>query len=354
MGVAVPVVAVSIMVMAACGSSKDTSTPATTAASAKPAYAAALESTINEVMKANVIPGAVVMVRSPSQGDWTATFGTRAIGKNEPISVGDYFRIGSNTKTMTSTVILQLVQEGKLKLDDPVSKYRQGVPNGDQITIAQLSDMHSGLYSYSFDRGWNETLDREPAKVWTPDELLAIAFSHPVNFAPGEKFEYSNTNIILLGVIIEQLTKMSVSEAFQKRIFEPLGLKHTSLPLPADASIPDPHPQGYSFGTNVSTIDTFALPAAEQAAAVAGTLKPNNETDANPSWAWTAGGGISTADDLVVYVKKLVGGGLLDAATQKIRLDSIQPTAPGAAAGYAWALPRSVRSSAMTARSPGS
>src|SRR3546814_20200909 len=96
-------------------------------------------------------------------------------------------------------------------------------------------------------------LDIDPNKVWTPEELLAIAFSHPVNFAPGEKFDYSNTNIILLGLVIEKITKMSAAENFQQRIFEPLGLKHTSLPAATDHSIPDPHPQGYAFGTNVST-----------------------------------------------------------------------------------------------------
>ncbi|PBC45344.1 serine hydrolase [Rhodococcus sp. ACPA1] len=341
--IAASLVAAAVMTVAACGTSQPTSTQSATATTGtEPAYAATLEPLIDRLMKDNAIPGAVVLITSPDQGDWSATFGTTTIDENKPMSMDDHFRIGSNTKTMTSTVILQLVQEGRLSLDDPVSKYRPGVPNGDKITIAQLSDMHSGLYSYTFDPQFNATLDRDPDKVWTPDELLAIAFSHPVNFPPGEKFDYSNTNIILLGVIIEQLTGRSAAEAFAQRIFEPLGLEHTSLPAPADSSIPEPHPQGYSFGTNVSTIDTYALPADEQAAAVAGTLKPNNETNANPSWAWTAGGAISTVADMATYVKALVGGGLLDEQTQKIRLDSIQPTDPAnpTAAGYGLGIAR--------------
>ncbi|MFI6366031.1 serine hydrolase domain-containing protein [Nocardia sp. NPDC050630] len=283
---------------------------------------------ITTLMKDNAIPGAVVIVKSPKQGNWTAAFGTRAIDSNEPMAVDDYFRVGSNTKTMTSTVILQLVQEGKLSLDDPIDKYWPGVPNGDRITIAQLNEMRSGLYSYTFDPQFNAALDNEPQKVWTPEELLAIAFAHPVNFQPGEKFEYSNTNFILLGLVIEKLTKKTATESFQQRIFEPLSLKHTSLPAPTDSSIPEPHPQGYAFGTNVSTIDTYALPPAQQAEAVAGTLKPGNQTNINVSWAWTAGGAISTADDMATYVKALVGGGLLDAKMQKIRLDSIAPIDP--------------------------
>ncbi len=305
-------------------------------------YAVTLQDQIPRLMKEHVIPGAVVLLRSRDKGDWSATFGTREIGKDVPLSTDDYFRVGSNTKTMTSTVILQLVQEGVLELGDAVSAFWPGVPNGDTITIAQLSEMRSGLYSYTFDREFNETLDREPQKAWTPEELLAIGFSHPPNFDPGERFEYCNTNTVLLGVIIEKLTEMSASDAFKQRIFEPLGLRHTSLPDRTDSSIPDPHPQGYAFGTNVSTIDTYALPPAEQAAAIAGTLKPNNETNANPSWAWTAGGAISTVGDLATYVKALVGGGLLDEKRQKIRLDSIQPTDPANpdAAGYGLGIAR--------------
>jgi D-alanyl-D-alanine carboxypeptidase len=129
---------------------------------------------------------------------------------------------------------------------------------------------------------------------------------------------------------------MSASQAFQERIFTPLGLTHTSLPEAADSSIPQPHAQGYSFGSNTSTVDTFALSAEDQKRALAGTLLPNNETMANPSWTWTAGGAISTVEDMKTYVTALVDGGLLDPATQKIRMDSIQPSNPAAptAAGY--------------------
>ncbi|MFD4441965.1 serine hydrolase domain-containing protein [Nocardia sp. NPDC058519] len=337
--IAVFVATAGLFIAAGCGTSPDSGGSATRTPSgsqAEPAYATTLRPVITQLMKDNVIPGAVVVVKSPKDGDWTETFGTRVIGANDPMTVDDYFRIASNTKTMTSTVILQLVQEGKLALEDPIAKYWPGVPNGDRITIAQLSEMRSGLYSYTFDPQFNAMLDSDPNKVWTPEELLAIAFSHPVNFAPGEKFDYSNTNIILLGLVIEKITKMSAAENFQKRIFEPLGLKHTSLPAAEDHTIPDPHPQGYAFGTNVSTIDTYALPPAEQAAAVAGTLQPSNATDESPSWTWTAGAAISTVDDMATYVRALVDGGLLDEKTQRVRMDSIQPIDPAApdVAGY--------------------
>jgi len=276
--------------MLVVGISSAPSRGATTAlaVSGNPAYATTLHTQIESVMKANVIPGAIVFIKSRDKGDWRATLGTGEIGKTAPLSMNDSVRIGSNTKTMTSTVILQLVQEGKLKLSDPISKFRPEVPNGQNITIEHLATMRSGLYSYTFDLGFNETLDKNPQKAWTPDELLKIAFSHPSNGPPGKKFDYCNTNIVLLGLVIERLTGTSARDAFQKRIFEPLKLTHTQLPAASDSSIPDPHPQGYQFLSNVATIDSYAVPPAQLAATLNGTLSPLNQTNANPSWAWTA------------------------------------------------------------------
>ena len=300
----------------------------TSAAPTEPGYAAAVRQKVSATMAANVIPGAVVRISSPTQGEWTAAFGTGTIDRDDPLTAADHFRIGSITKTMTSTVILQLVQEGKLALTDPIGKFRPGVPNGDRITIADLSEMRSGLYSYTFDPGFNQTLDSDPAKAWTPDELLAIAFAHPPNAEPGTTFEYSNTNIVLLGLVIEQLTGEPLERAFADRIFTPLGMTQTSLPVRTDTAIPSPYAHGYSFGTNVSTMQSYALPPSQQSAALAGTLKPRDETNANPSWAWAAGGAISTVSDLFTYVQALVGGRLLNPATQKVRMDSIRPPDP--------------------------
>lgn len=310
----------------------------TSARGHRPGYAVTLQRRIPQVMKANAIPGIVVLIRSPSRGNWSHTFGTAVIGKHVPMSLRNRFRIGSNTKTMTSTVILQLVQEHRLNLNDPISKFVSGVPNGQHITIAELSEMRSGLFSYTFDPGFNATLDRRPRKAWTPRELLRIAFSHPADFAPGTQYEYSNTNIVLLGLVIQKLTHMSASRAFQQRIFRPLGMTHTVLPQRTMWAIPGPHAQGYQFGTNVATIKSYALPPAQRRAALSGRLKPVNDTRASPSWAWTAGGAISTPADLARYVKALVGGGLLDRRLQRLRLHSIRPIVPGQRNGVGYGL----------------
>lgn len=334
-GRVLPAVVVCALAVALAGVTSNGSADAAAAKPAKqPAYATELAQSLPAAMKENAVPGIAVLIDSPSKGNWRATFGTAEIGKQVPMKMSNLFRIGSNTKTMTSTVILQLVEEGKLKLNDPIGKFVPGVPNGKKITIRELAEMRSGLFSYTFDKGFNETIDKTPKKAWTSSELLKIAFSHKPNFAPNAQYEYSNTNIVLLGVVIEQLTGETASEAFQERIFGPLKMKHSSLPEPSEWKIPGPHAQGYQFGTNVATIESYAVPKAELSAALDGSLKPLDYTDASPSWAWTAGGAISTPSELATYAKALgTGKGLLSPKMQKVRLNSLRPIVPGAKSG---------------------
>ncbi|MGZ4662194.1 MAG: serine hydrolase domain-containing protein, partial [Arthrobacter sp.] len=163
-----------------------------------------------------------MLLRTPA-GELTFTYGVRTLGGTDPVTVADHVRIGSVTKTWTTTVILQLVQEGKLKLSEPVAKYRPDVPNGANITIEQLLNMRSGLYNYTEALDVNQALDTDPRKTWTTDELLAIAFKNPPYFAPGQGFHYSNTNTVLLGLIAEALEGKPLAASFRSRLFIPLG-----------------------------------------------------------------------------------------------------------------------------------
>jgi D-alanyl-D-alanine carboxypeptidase len=318
------------------------STAAPPAAPAPPAYAATLQPQLEQLARDLLVTGAVVQVRSPQHGDWTTTIGTKTYRGTEPVEVADHVRIGSVTKSWTGTVVLQLVDEGKLRLDDPVAKYRPDVPNGGNITIEPMLSMRSGLGNYTTDLALNERQDADPGAVWDPEELIRIGLAMPVKFPPGQGFFYSNTNTVLLGRIVEQITGNPLATEFERRIFSKVGMGQTSFPALTSNGLPDPHPQGYTYGTNVETIDTNVLPPEKQAAARAGTLAPMDVTLANPSWAWSAGAGISTADDLTRYVKALVGGGLLSPAMQKTRLDSVRPTDPAApdGPGYGLALAR--------------
>jgi D-alanyl-D-alanine carboxypeptidase len=275
-----------------------------------------LQPQIEAQMKAMQVPGAVIFVQGAGSESWTASLGTSNLTTHAPMSLDMHFRIGSITKTFVGTVILQLVDEGKIKLDDPISKYQPEVPNGNNITVREVLDMSSGLYNYSEDEGFDKTLETElygnnTNRVWEPKELLAIAFKHPPYFAPGKGFHYSNTNYILLGLMIEQLTSHAVEDELQRRILTPLGMSNTSMPQLTSSAIPNPYPRGYTFVTPASQTDQ---PGG------ASTSNPLDITMVNPSWAWTAGNMISTVHDLQIWAKALVTGKLLSAATQKERL----------------------------------
>jgi D-alanyl-D-alanine carboxypeptidase len=332
------------LVASACSGSststpEDTTTAGTTTAedATLPAFARTLQPQIEEMVSKLRVPGALVYVDVPGEGTWSTALGTDDLATGAPMMPEDHFRVGSNTKTFTGTVILQLVDEGKLGLDDPVSDYQPEVPNGENITIRQLLDMTSGLFNYSEDEEFNQTLDTEPAKVWTPQEVVEIGFQHEPYFAPGEGFHYSNTNTVLLGMIVEQLTGQPLEQQFQERLFEPLGMTGTLLPERSSAAIPDPHSQGYMYQTNVEDLSTTVLEGekAEQADASAGT--PNDVTDANPSWGWAAGAGISTLQDLRVWVKALATGEFLSPETQRERLTYVSP-APSPEVNYGLAV----------------
>jgi CubicO group peptidase (beta-lactamase class C family) len=302
-----------------------------------PAFARTLQPQIEEEVNDLRIPGAVLYVDVPGEGTWSTALGTDNLATGAPMNPEDHFRVGSNTKTFTGTVILQLVDEGKLKLDDPVSEYRPEVPNGENITIQQLLNMSSGLYNYAEDKAFNETLDTEPDKVWTPEEVDEIGFQNEPYFAPGEGFHYSNTNTVLLGLIVEQLTGQPLEQEFQERLFEPLGMTNTLLPERSSAVVPDPYSHGYMYQTNVESLDTSVLQGeeAEQADQSAGT--PNDVTGDNPSWAWAAGAGISTLQDLRIWVKALATGEFLSPETQRERLTYVSP-APAPDVNYGLAI----------------
>ena len=315
------------VLVAACQSSStgsSGSTPAPSTGGRRPLpNASGLQASLGEVVERTTAPSAIVVVRSGRFGDATFAFGTTQLGGTQPVVATDHIRAGSVTKTMTATLILQLVQEGRLALEDPVSKFVANVPDGDAITIAQLLDMRSGLYNYTDDRRWSQAVDAEPQRVWKPQELLDIAFPHPGYFPPGSNFHYTNTGYILLGMIMEQLTGETASALFTQRLFAPLGMKDTTLPMLDDPSMPVPFAHGYHYGSFDS-----ALPAEQQAQARAGTLRPQDVSDINPSWGWTAGSVISTAEDLVLWARALVDGSLLSPATQQLRLESIRGLGP--------------------------
>lgn len=288
---------------------------------------AVLQATVDKTADEMMIPGVVVEVRTP-QGDFTAVSGTTKRGADAPPEGDTHFRIASITKTMTSAAIVLLAQDGKLRFSDPIATYVPDVPNGENITIDQLLTMRSGLYGYTNDPGFAATLDADPGKAWTPQEVLDIAFRHPPEFPPGTAYDYSNTNYALLGLVVEKVGGKPLDQAFRERLFGPHGLRATSFPATTDTSIPEPFSHGYMYGGSAYALVDTPYPPDMEAAARAGTLQPNDYTNQNPSYAFGAGGAISTADDLATWIRDLVGGRVFDAEFHRQWLDSPQATDP--------------------------
>jgi D-alanyl-D-alanine carboxypeptidase len=323
--------------MASCSSTTKPTTvsPATTTATSAAQVSAlkavdpkTLQSVVDEAAKKLMVPGAMVLLRTP-QGDVTASYGATELGAHTPPAADTHFRIASNTKTMTAALIVLLAQDGKLKFTDPVSAYVPGVPNGENITIAQLLKMRSGLYGYTSDPALATAMDADPGKTWTPQEVLDIAFRHPPQFAPDASYEYSNTNYALLGLIAEKVGGRPLAQQFTDRLFDPIGLMHTSLPAADDTSMPAPYSHGYMYGGSFYALADDPYPAEMQAAAQAGTVKPIDYTHQNSSYATAAGGAISTADDLATWMKALVSGKVFSSEYHRQWLASLQAEDPG-------------------------
>ena len=292
----------------------------------------AFQTVVEAAAKQLKVPGAMVLLRTP-QGNFNAGVGTTELGVQIPPAANTHFRIASNTKTMTGALIVLLAQDGKLKLSDPVSTYIPDVPDGENITVAQLLKMRSGLYGYTADPALAAAMDANPGKAWTPQEVLAIAFRHPPQFAPDASYEYSNTNYALLGLIAEKVGGRPLAQQFADRLFGPVGLTQTSLPAADDTSIPAPYSHGYMYGGSFYALADDPYPADMQAAAQAGTLQPVDYTNQNSSYATAAGGAISTADDLAAWMKALVSGKVFNADYHQQWLTSLQPEDPAAPDG---------------------
>jgi D-alanyl-D-alanine carboxypeptidase len=255
------------------------------------------ERELNSWVAKGQAPGVMIQVKTP-QGEWSYTSGVSDKASSVPMSLDLQHRIGSVTKTFTAMIILKLVDDGKLTLDDPVSKYVSGVPNGDQITIRMLGTMTSGLPEYLANQQFQSSFMADPTKNLTVQDLLAASYSQGTDFAPGTNSAYSNTNTVLLGLVAEKTEGTRFGQIVREKILKPYGLDHTVYPH--DATFPERHIRGYS-----------ALDPAHQII---------DSTSWSPSQANTAGQMISTVPDLTKWAILLALGEGLSPAVNTERL----------------------------------
>jgi D-alanyl-D-alanine carboxypeptidase len=296
-----PRIALSLVVLAAAS--------AVGAAGAEPASLdGILRPVVLAQMKQMKIPGLIVSVQTPRRGNWESALGVSDTTTRAPMDVHDHMRVGSITKSLTATVILQLAQEGRLGLDDPLAPYFPGVDTNGAL-IRQALQMTSGIADYTTVSFLNALADHSN-KVWSPEELVATVAGEPPMFPAGSSWYYSNTNFVMLGIIAERVTGQPLGQLVVDRIFTPLGMTGCSMPAATDTAIPAPSSRGYQFGTDWGRA---ASPPAPLPSLV-------DVTDVNPSWAAGAGAAICTAADMTVWATALATGELLDPAMQAQRL----------------------------------
>ncbi|MFK0211039.1 serine hydrolase domain-containing protein [Streptomyces sp. NPDC090298] len=280
--------------------------PAPAAARAVPApdmagVAAALDSAM-----ANGAPGAMARFSGPD-GVRSRTVGVRGRVSGAPMDINARFRVGSVSKTFSSVVLLQLVEEGRLELDAPVDQYLPGLLPDDRITVRHLLTHRSGLADYT-DAMFNDTVPGFEAvrnRVFSYRELVDLSLREPRTTEPGVSYKYSNANFVVVGMLIEKLTGRPVADAYQRRIFTPLKLTSTSYVHP-DTRIAGLRVRGYLHP------DAAGDPLVDS-------------TEQTVSWAQSAGAVISSPADLNTFTSALMRGRLLSPAMLEA-MTTVTPT----------------------------
>jgi D-alanyl-D-alanine carboxypeptidase len=249
-------------------------------------------------------PGLYGLLTEGAEVVFEGAIGVADVDNPRPIAGRDQFRIGSVTKTYVAALALQLAADGVLSLTDSVQQWLpNAIPQGEAITVEMLLRMRSGLPDYT------PTLLGDPPdwrvlqRYWSPQQLVDTALTAPGRTAPDTAFRYSNTDYVLLGLVIEKATGQRVDAQMWQRILEPLGLDDTTFPA-VDPHLRGPHATGYLRPTPTS---------------------PYIEcTKLSPSEGWTSGAMVATAHDLARFLDGLFAGSVLDPASLGLMTDCAQ------------------------------
>jgi D-alanyl-D-alanine carboxypeptidase len=208
---------------------------------------------------ASGVPGILMSVHTPGRGIWLGAAGKADLRNNVTMQPCNISRMGSTVKTFTAVTILKLAEEGRLRLDDTAAKYLsaetiKNIANADKATIRQLLNHSSGVFNYIQSARFQTASLNNLVKEWHPDELLSYAREKAAYFSPGTDVNYSNTNYIFLGMIIEKVTGKPFWQVFQEKIFTPLGLNNTLFA--ATNKVPANIVRGYvDFYSNLQVVD---------------------------------------------------------------------------------------------------
>ncbi|MER5807403.1 serine hydrolase domain-containing protein [Streptomyces sp. NPDC002033] len=275
----------------------------------------AVQRGLNDLVRSDGQPGALAAVADGKGRTRSYTAGTGDVTTGSKVPADGQVRMGSNTKTFTAVVVLQLVGEGKIGLDAKVDTYLPDLVRGKgidgrDITVRELLQHTSGLPEY-------EDLVEEDilgGRYLDPRDLLDRALRREAAFAPGTDWAYSSTNYVVAGLIVQKVTGRPLAEEIDRRVIKPAGLRHTYFPAPGERTIREPHPHGY------------------RREAPGGPLRDVTEID--PSAAWAAGQMISTNADLNRFFTAVLDGSLL----REPQLTQMRTTVPIGKTGAGYGL----------------
>ncbi|MDH3753131.1 MAG: beta-lactamase family protein [Acidimicrobiia bacterium] len=272
---------------------------------------------VDEFMAANSIPGMSVAVLLPDGESITLARGVADIASGEPVTVDDYFRIGSITKPVTTAVVLQLVDEGLVDLDESVSTYLPGWAPGyefeDEVTVRQLLNHTNGFIEYAFDPGFYVEAGSRADVPYEPEEIIAFAADRGPQYDLGTEYQYNTTGFLAAGLLIEAVTGNAAADEIRTRLFEPFGLEEIYL-TPTELP-PEPTVHGYARAELAS-----AIVALDVVPAGVGVLDVDGEQFADllagpqevlQSSGWTGGGLEAQLADVAGLMRGIFAGGTL-------------------------------------------
>ncbi len=271
-----------------------------------------LQLKLDEWHKAGKFPGATLGVVLANGESFGLAVGFSDSAAKTPMAATDRMLAGSTGKTFAAATALQLVKEGKIDLDAKVEKYLgtepwfSRLPNANEITVRQLMNHSSGLVRYEFKDTFTKDLTANPEKVWKPAELVAYLLGEKAPFEAGKGWDYSDTNYIVLGMIIEKVTGKKFYDEATKRLIKPLKLSNT---IPQDAIRLKGVVQGYAGPNN---------PFGGKDEMIAG-----GKFAINPQFEWTGGGWASTGEDLARWAKMMYEGKAFDPSLLPTMLEGV-------------------------------
>jgi len=288
--------------------------PSTSSSTLSRAETTALRAALREAW-ADLPGGAIATVIVPGRGRWVGTVGYADVERRRPLRPEMQSHIGSVSKTFTAMLVLQQVAAGRLRLDDRLDRWYPEIPKSDEITVAMLLNMSSGIGDYLNTNvlGYAEELLADPKRQYDPDALIARGAALPREFdVPGTGFAYSNTNTVLLGRILEKATGRSYASLLRKHLTKPLKMPRTFVDVAGRMKAP--------YAQNYSDIFAYIPPGDDPSV--------GRTTGWGQSVVWSAGGLASTIGDLGRWGRTLgTGKGAIPKRLAQQRLTDCSPPA---------------------------